>query len=464
MPEKNKKNKKIRNIIIGLLCGVLLLMTVGYTLFGNVLKIKGTSNVTSNWDIRITNVSSKNILGNASNVKDPTWDNLTATFITNLEAPGDSIEYDVTVENKGNLNAKLEKINMTETKNPAIKFTTSGLTEGETLNAGSSAVLTVKIEYDKNVTEQPTDTKSELKVTLDYVQADGKNVNPSGPAAADNLTKNVVVTGDGLYEDPIEEGRYVYRGANPNNYITFNGEKAGWRIIAVEADGTLKLMKKDNAGSRVFEEGDSRQAAYCNKTQWGCNIWGSSSTMLDADGNHVTSMPIRFNGELYDLPTEESGMAKYLNNNYYNALSDEAKNQIDRHLWNIGPLVKTEGQTLETDISQEKSYKWRGNIGLINITDYVKATTDTTCTTAYTGWNNENCGNNNYMYQSSYNWWTISAYYYNMSYFLWSVYSAGVIHYGSAVDTLGVHPVVYLKSHISLSGTGTQADPYTIAG
>lgn len=42
--------------------------------------------------------------------------------------------------------------------------------------------------------------------------------------------------GDGLYKDVYESGRYIYKGVNPNNYITFNGEEAGWRIISLESD------------------------------------------------------------------------------------------------------------------------------------------------------------------------------------------------------------------------------------
>ena len=44
-----------------------------------------------------------------------------------------------------------------------------------------------------------------------------------------DLKKLTVTSGDGLYKDTYETGRYVYKGANPNNYITFNNEL--WRII-----------------------------------------------------------------------------------------------------------------------------------------------------------------------------------------------------------------------------------------
>jgi len=459
--------KRKRNIVIGALCGVLLLMVVGYAAFSSILNIKGTTNISSNWDIRITNVESKNVVGSASNAEDPSWDNLTATFKTNLEVPGDSIEYDVTVENKGTLNAKLDKINMTASNNPAIKFTATGLKEGDKLNAGSSAILTVKVEYLTGVEVDNEKLSANLTVTLDYVQA---NVGEGGIATvpgSDTLIENVVTEGDGLYEDSTEAGRYVYRGSNPDNYITFNGEEAGWRIISVESDGTLKIIKNDSITSSIFDTTNGRyqgSSGYCNNNSYGCNVWGSASTMLDASGNNVTTMPIQVNGSLLALPTEESQMSKYLNNDYYGTLTDEAKSQIDTHLWNVGPLNYGSGQTLETDVSQEKAYKWRGKVGLINPSDYVKASTNSSCTTLYSSnTSGYPCKNNNYMYQSSYNWWTMSPYSYSNSSNVWYVYSTGRWNNYSASTSYGVRPVIYLTSDISLEGSGTASDPYTIS-
>ena len=40
-------------------------------------------------------------------------------------------------------------------------------------------------------------------------------------------TIDVIDKGDGLYSDKYINDRYIYRGSNPNNYITFNGEL--WR-------------------------------------------------------------------------------------------------------------------------------------------------------------------------------------------------------------------------------------------
>ena len=42
--------------------------------------------------------------------------------------------------------------------------------------------------------------------------------------AAEQIIENA-----GLQKDPYE-CRYFFTGANPNNYVTFNGEEGGWRI------------------------------------------------------------------------------------------------------------------------------------------------------------------------------------------------------------------------------------------
>ena len=206
--------KKKNNIIIGSLCAVVLLMVVGYAAFQSILNITGTSKVSSNWNILITDITTKNIVGGASNASDPTGKGtLTATFKTNLVSPGDSIEYDITVSNQGTLNAVLEKITLSDSNNPAIKFTTSGLTEGDALNAGDSKVLTVKVEYDSAVTSQPDNLKSELSITLDYIQNDGTVVPTNNVVyrhTTDSLKIGDSIEGIETTTDPSTLGKNYY--------------------------------------------------------------------------------------------------------------------------------------------------------------------------------------------------------------------------------------------------------------
>lgn len=170
---KRKKN----NIIIGSLLAVVLLMAVGYAAFSTVLNIQGTGSISSSWNIKITNVEVSNIVGEASDAEGTTWEDLTATINSNLVSPGDSITYDVTIRNDGTLDAVLTDINLSESINPAISFSTSNLTEGTELGAGEEAILKVTVTYN-DVTSQPENTTASLDMTLTYEQKGSETIIP----------------------------------------------------------------------------------------------------------------------------------------------------------------------------------------------------------------------------------------------------------------------------------------------
>ena len=193
------QDRKKRKIVIGLV--LLLLMAVGYAVFDANLNIKRSTNISNSWDVRITKITSKNVVGGASNLEDPSYTNLTATFKTNLVSPGDSIEYDITVTNKGSIDAILDKITITDSNNPARIFTKSGLTEGDTLLAKKSKVLKVKVEYSNSVTSQPENTESSVEVTLNFSQNDGHTVNPTPQTETVNPTPQ----NETVYSWPTDE-------------------------------------------------------------------------------------------------------------------------------------------------------------------------------------------------------------------------------------------------------------------
>ena len=155
---------------------ILLLIGIGYAAFNSQLNINGTSNISSNWDIRITNIESS-LHGGATNAVEPTYDNengLTASFSTNLTSPGDYAEYTVTVRNNGDIDATLTDISISDSKNPAIVFETSGLEEGDNLLKQTEDELIVKVSYSESVESQPEETASNITVTLTYEQATGE--------------------------------------------------------------------------------------------------------------------------------------------------------------------------------------------------------------------------------------------------------------------------------------------------
>ena len=127
----------------------LLSVLLKYDWERSKLEIKGTSKVTSNWDIEITNVTAGTPTGSAENATKPSWKATSASMEANLYDKGDAMEYDVTIENKGTIDAKLNDIltNLENSNSDAVIITFSGYTKGEVLKAKESKIVHVKIAY-----------------------------------------------------------------------------------------------------------------------------------------------------------------------------------------------------------------------------------------------------------------------------------------------------------------------------
>lgn len=292
--------------------------------------------------------------------------------------------------------------------------------------------------------------------------------------AKDKLLKTLTTVGDGLYKDEYEAGRYVYKGASPNNYIDLNDET--YRIVSLESDNTIKVIKEKSIGTMKYDSKNTRYSTnkndYCN-AQNGCNAWANNKTTLDKSGQNISKITDGLNDILLDLPNQDSYLNSYLNNSWYNTLDNQIKEIIDNHIFYIGPLLydKKIIQSLETDISQEKEYRWNGKIGLINVTDFVKASNNPDCTSVMD--HNDatyKCYNDieyNYLIiKEGFQWqWLLNPYgaSNNMHEYVWNVGYDGRIGANPASNSYQVRPTFYIKSNIKLCGNGTLSNPYTIA-
>ena len=163
-------DKAKRKILIISLIGLLLIMAVSYAAFSSVLDIKGTSNITSNWDVEITKAEVGEIGGEAENGNGPTFDSLSATMEASFYTPGDYITYDLTVSNLGTLDAVLDSIKINLEDQDVILFNVEGLTAGEELLKGTSKDFQVTLKYNENITSQPNLNKIEFNMELNYLQ------------------------------------------------------------------------------------------------------------------------------------------------------------------------------------------------------------------------------------------------------------------------------------------------------
>ena len=249
---RRKFNSTQRNYIIIGLCAILVIMGVGYAAFSSQLKITGTSNIDSTWDVQITDIQSEVLSGSPTNEIEPTHDKLSATFHTKLYKPNDTMKYDITVSNLGSLDAKLDKINVPENASTAISYEVTGIKEGDLLKSNETALLTVTVKYN-NVTSQPSQEELNINfnITLEYSQAPNGYEPPVTGMTPDDLKALAVTEGDGLYADEYESGKYIYKGANPNNYITFNNET--WRILSIDSSGRIKIVRDELLSERAWD-------------------------------------------------------------------------------------------------------------------------------------------------------------------------------------------------------------------
>ena len=454
---RGRFNTRQRNYIILGLCSILLVMAAGYAAFSSRLTINGTSNITSEFKVLITDIQSSVLVGEATDAETPTHTETTATFKTNLVSPGDSMQYDITVENQGDIDAVLESIDVNTSDNAAILFEATGIKRGDKLLPDESDILTVTVTYNPDVTRQPENLNATVTVTLNYVQDNGTVLPEPDPIDIGGIEVMPVTSGDGLYGDEYTSGRYVYRGTNPNNYIMFNNEL--WRIISKEADGTYKILRNEVFPDMAFDSRGARTTGYCSQTFTsydGCNAWASTANIVGSPSEFTNG---RYSGSV----DKDSETLTYLNGEYLDSITFN-KDKIVSHDFNIGS-VTNENNDLQGQIESEKSYKWNGNVGLISLSDYLMANSDMkTCGTFST--NNlacTTCINTNWMViGDKENWWTLSPLS-DDPYSVFRIFFTGTTTYNSVSDTKrDVRPSLYLTSSLSLSGSGTQSDPFRI--
>ena len=201
---------KHKNMLIVALLALVMIMAVGYAAFAQNLNINSTSEVSSKWEVKITNIAVKKVMvggveqdditGTASNkttfAVDEDFPSTSATineagtmarFSSELRSPGDSITYDVTITNSGTLNAKVGDIQFEEAnatthcikngttclEDDPIYYGFTGLAQNDVITAnGGTAHVYVTVTYDENVTSQPeANIEKYATLRVDCVQA-----------------------------------------------------------------------------------------------------------------------------------------------------------------------------------------------------------------------------------------------------------------------------------------------------
>lgn len=260
---------------------------------------------------------------------------------------------------------------------------------------------------------------------------------------------------------------YAYRGSNPNNYVTFNEEL--WRIISVNtSDNTIKIMRNDVLSDRKYDDVAKRYSSggYCNDDGYGCNIWGSSSTLYDSNLSPITTLAREVGKTAYTLLTSEADLNTYLNDEYYKGLNSTVQRMITEGIYKVGVLNNQSGQKINVDISQVNAVKWKGKVALIDATEFVRVSINSSCDSVYSSTysGGTNCGILNWMLFDEI-YWTMSPFSDTYSSYVFYVDAAGRLYdgFGDANNLYGVRPIVTLSSEVQITGgTGSSSDPYIL--
>lgn len=168
-------NRKAKNILIIILFLAVIGMAIGYAALSQLLTINGTANISAKWDIKISNIAEGTLTGATSKTAATvSGDKLSAKFDVNLEKPGATATYIVTVENAGTIDAILENVTGIDAANAAnptdVTFDINA-NKNDTLTSGATKDYTVTVKWLETAESIPTTKEKTATITLNYVQA-----------------------------------------------------------------------------------------------------------------------------------------------------------------------------------------------------------------------------------------------------------------------------------------------------
>ena len=265
------------------------------------------------------------------------------------------------------------------------------------------------------------------------------------------------------YEGQTLDAGVRYEGKDPDNYVTFNGETAGWRIIGVFEGSTIglepgkqytKIIKATSLGNFAWDE--YQNGAYEND-------WENATLKTYLNGEYLNGL------------SDASKIAKY-NNNYstwYLKALDEGTHTGDNAYtpqWYLGERYT--GYTGYKDgVQYGAKAEIKAAIGLMYPSDYGYAAYGIECDnkSSMTLYNYEGgCAAVDWLAQDSldsHEEWLISpSPGRSSSAFIVIGGSGGSVNYVTDLSFgFAARPTLYLSSDIFITGgSGKASDPYTI--
>ena len=249
-----EKERKIRIISVAALIITIICLTVAFAALSQTLTINGAATLdAAKWGIKFENLSDGKTSGDAI-INDTAViadDLVTINNIdVSLSTPGDSVTYTVDLVNEGTINAEIYSIEtptLTEEQERYLNFIVTyddgqEVKQGDILEQSSRKNITIKIEFDKDITESDLPKEAQeisLSYGLTFVQTDKTSSTQPGTPSEDvkamfNWEGDTVITS--LTDYGIEEVK-----ANNGHLVIPEGvtEIKGTSMEEVQKTGTL---------------------------------------------------------------------------------------------------------------------------------------------------------------------------------------------------------------------------------
>ena len=281
----------------------------------------------------------------------------------------------------------------------------------------------------------------------------------------------VATTDEGVFAAEDDLGTsYYFRGAVENNYVKFAGYY--WRIIRINGDGTIRMIYDGTSAHANGESSTDRQVgtakfnnSYSDNTYVGY-MYGTkgSSTYEDTHKNTNNSTIKTANDNWYKTNIFDKNYSQYVADAIYcNDRSLSSGTGIGTtHTYYMAYNRLNTSKTPSLKCTQAND-KFTTSISLGNGDSTYPVGLITADEVAYAGGKYSTSNSSYYLYSG--NWyWTISPNDFNSGGSrVWYVSFTGYLSADYVHNSMGLRPVISLKSDTTFSGNGSMSQPFEIA-
>ena len=298
----------------------------------------------------------------------------------------------------------------------------------EATNAAMDKVFnaTLRVEGTQYVQTGPFEDGT-MAATL-YAKGTVGEYNTTDKKVPNGFDSNSEESGLYKYTDEMGTTTYAYRGKPADNYVSIDNQR--WRVLRIQKNGNIKIVKEDSIGGSEYNTEPNDWYSFIS--QWYQN-------------NLINFDNIIVENEYCEDYYENKNSAGYMNyfsdyNSLYGIFNRTIKNIDEKYEW-YPSLSCSDGTIVNL------------KAGTITADEYILAG------------GGYNVGNNTYIGESVYSFWTMSpAGEKNSSEIFYYIHAySGLGPFPTSI-TQGLIPVITLKANTTIaSGDGTSEHPYVIS-